>query len=116
MGANIYPEDNERAIFAQPELAGFASFIVRTGTRKEGSAFPHLSIEWDNPNPPALPLDVLAVNISREVAKINADYRAALSEYPEPLHFDLDIYGLDQGPFTGRNQRIKNRYIDLPSS
>ncbi|NOT12494.1 MAG: phenylacetate--CoA ligase family protein [Methylococcaceae bacterium] len=114
MGANIYPEDVERAIFTQPELAGFASFSIRCETRNEGSPFPHLSIEWENPDPPALPLDTLAHNISREVAKINADYRAALTEFPEPLHFELDVYGLDQGPFTGRNQRIKQRYIESP--
>ena len=115
MGANIYPEDVERAIFAQPELAKFASFSIRCETRDEGTPFPHLSIEWDNPDPPSLSLDILAQNISREVAKINADYRAALTEYPEPLRFELDIFGLGQGPFHGRNQRIKQRYIESPS-
>lgn len=115
MGANIYPEDVERAIFAQPELAGFASFSIRCDTRNDGVPFPHLSIEWDHPDPPSLPLDTLAQNISREVAKINADYRAALTEYSDPLRFELDIFGLDQGPFHGSNQRIKQRYIERPS-
>jgi phenylacetate-CoA ligase len=115
MGANIYPEDVERAIFVQPELAsGFASFTMSVETRSNSSVYPQLSIEWTSSKPPELPLTLLAEKISQEIAKINSDFRTALTEHPEPLRFELSIYGFGQGPFAGRNRRIKNRYLGGP--
>jgi hypothetical protein len=46
MGANIYAEDVERVVYAQPELArGFASFMLTVAEREDRSVFPRLFIE-----------------------------------------------------------------------
>jgi phenylacetate-CoA ligase len=112
MGANIYPEDIERAIFTLSELAsGFASFHVSVEERGDGAVYPRLSLEWISETPPELPLPVLAGRLQEELAAINSDFRNARKEYAAALELELRVYGFGQGPFAGRGRRIKNRYL-----
>jgi phenylacetate-CoA ligase len=112
MGANIYPEDVERAVFAQEELAaGFASFMISVENGVNGTVSPKLCIEWGSERPPELPLQALSTRIGQSLAAINADFRTAVSEYAGALKFELCVYGAGQGPFAGRGRKIKNRYL-----
>jgi len=113
MGANIYAEDVERVVYAQPELAsGFASFMLRVAEQEDRSVHPRLYVEWHDEAPPALPLVDLAERVRHGLAGINADFRQSLSEYPEALRFEVAVFGLGQGPFAGAGRRIKNRYLE----
>jgi phenylacetate-CoA ligase len=117
MGANIYAEDVERVVYAQPELArGFASFMLTVAEREDRSVFPRLFIEWHDEHPPALPLPDLADRIRRCLAEINADFRQSLTEDAEALRFDVVVFGSGQGPFAGEGRRIKNRYLEKAAS
>ena len=113
MGANIYAEDVERVVYAQPELAaGFASFMLSVAERPDRSVHPRLCIEWRHGDPPALPLEILAERIRGGLSEVNADFRQSLSEDREALRFELAVYALGQGPFAGDGRRIKNRYLE----
>jgi phenylacetate-CoA ligase len=112
MGANIYPEDLERVLYAQPELAsGYASFSISVADCVDGAVYPRLCLEWTAASPPPLPLDDLALRIERQLMDINADFKNAMSEYAETLRFKLEVHGFGQGPFAERGRRIKNRYL-----
>ena len=113
MGANIYAEDVERVLYAQPELAGgFASFMLRVAERSDRGVHPRLCIEWQTADPPALPLEELAGRIRGGLAEINADFRQSLSEDSEALRFEIAVFAHRDGPFAGNERRIKNRYLE----
>jgi phenylacetate-CoA ligase len=113
MGANIYPEDLERVLYAEPELAaGLASFMISVADRGDGAVFPRLCVEWLTEAPPSLPTAALAGRVKKGLVGINSDFRNAVNEYPDALQFELEVHGFGQGPFAGRGRRIKNRYLD----
>ena len=112
MGANIYAEDVERVVYAQPELScGFASFILCVA-EDDHTVHPRLSVEWHDDRPPSLPLAELGERIRHDLAEINADFRQSLSEDADALRFEVAVFGLGQGPFGGATRRIKNRYLE----
>jgi phenylacetate-CoA ligase len=113
MGANIYAEDVERVVYAQPELArGFASFMLSVAEGADQEVHPRLCVEWHDERPPSLERGELAARIRDDLAKVNADFRQSLSEDSEALQFEVLIFGYGQGPFAGTGRRIKNRYLD----
>jgi len=112
MGANIYPQDVERAVFTQPELAGLlASFMLSVEDSCNGAVHPRVNIECACATPPALPVAALADRIGFTLQEINSDFRHATKEYPDPLRLELRLYGFGKGPFAGRSRLIKNRYL-----
>jgi len=113
MGANIYAEDVERVVYAQPELAeGFASFMLSVAESSDRAVHPRLCIEWHHADPPALPLEALAERIRGGLSEVNADFRQSMSEDPEALRFEVAVFAHGQGPFAGDGRRIKNRYLE----
>jgi phenylacetate-CoA ligase len=117
MGANIYAEDVERVVYAQPELAcGFASFMLGVAEQDDRAVHPRLSVEWHDDRPPSLPLAELGERIRRDLAALNADFRQSLSEDSDALRFEIAVFALGEGPFAGATRRIKNRYLEqLPT-
>ena len=112
MGANIYPEDLERVLYSQPELAtGYASFSMSVADCGDGAVYPRLCVEWSSETPPTLPLEEIAARIEKQLAEINADFKNALNEYAAALKIKLEVHGHCQGPFAERGRRIKNRYL-----
>jgi phenylacetate-CoA ligase len=112
MGANIYPEDVERVLYLQPELAaGLASFLIRLDDGPDGAVRPVVCVEWASDPPPECFADGLEARIVRDLAALNADFRNALCEYPDALRITLEVHGFGRGAFAQRGQRIKNRYL-----
>ena len=112
MGANIYPQDIERAILAQPELAELlASFMLTVEASHDGAVHPRVNIECACATPPALPVALLADRVGCKLQELNSDFRNATKEYPDPLRLELRLYGLGEGPFARRSGFIKNRYL-----
>jgi len=113
MGANIYAEDVERVVYAQPELSqGFASFMLCVAEDDDRAVHPRLCVEWHDEHPPALPLGEIAERMRGGLAEINADFRQSLSEDSDSLRFEVVVFGLGDGPFASAGRRIKNRYLE----
>jgi phenylacetate-CoA ligase len=113
MGANIYAEDVERVVYAQPELVqGFASFMLKVAETAGHAVHPRLCIEWHVGEPPVLPLAELAERIRNGLAQINADFRQSMREDPEALRLEVEVFAQGTGPFAGNGRRIKNRYLE----
>lgn len=106
MGANIYPEDVEQSLYADQELARMTrSFCLSVGER-EAQVRPCLLFEIDRD-----PSEELRARFARAMLsgleRINADFRAALGEYPDALQPEIRLYGAGEGPFSENRSRIK---------
>lgn len=111
MGANIYPEDIERVLYSQCQLAdGLASFMVTVVEDGQGVQ-PKICVEWGTPEVPELPLQQLANELEENLAAINSDFRNARRESAANMKIKLAIYACGTGPFAGKERRIKNRYF-----
>jgi phenylacetate-CoA ligase len=112
MGANIYPADVERALYSQPQLAaGLASFMLVVSGDDGSCIHPTVCIEWMTPVVPELPVEQVARQVEERLAEINSDFRNARIESAMNMKIELAIYGSGSGPFTGKERRIKNRYV-----
>lgn len=112
MGSNIYPEDIERAIYLQPDLAaGFCSFMISVREDQQGNPRPHIAIEWKTEKVPNLDFKKISALMTSTLEEINSDFKNARKEYAEVLNVEIELHGFSQGPFQGRGHRIKNRYL-----
>lgn len=107
MGANIYPEDLEQSLYADPELARITrSFCQSLSESPEGEVRACFHFEID-----AEPSDDLVKSFSDSILKhlveINADFRQAWHEYPETMVPEIYLYRLGEGPFKSDAGRIK---------
>jgi phenylacetate-CoA ligase len=114
MGANIYPEDLEQCIYANPELAritrSFCQSLVETPNGGVRPAF-YFEVECE-------PSDELRGRFAESVLKtlvdLNADFRAAWHEYPETLVPEVQLHGIGQGPFRADAGKIKQARVIKP--
>lgn len=107
MGANIYPEDVEQCLYAEPELAHMTrSFCQGLLETPNGGVRPRFSFEVD-----AEPDETLAKRFADSILKhllaINADFRAAWQECPETLLPQVELYRFGEGPFEVKPGQIK---------
>jgi len=112
MGANIYPEDMERVLYAIPAIAqGMASFSMSVEEKGSGDVYPRVCLEWASSQIPELPVAELERQIVAALTNLNSDFRNARAEYAGALDFRLEVHGFGTGPFAGKSRRIKNRYL-----
>ena len=106
MGANIYPEDLEQCLYAEPGLARITRSFCLSLSEHGAQVRPcfHFEIE-------AEPTEALVVQFGsamvKRLAELNADYREALHEYAQTLQPEIKLYRLGEGPFSGDSNRIK---------
>ncbi len=107
MGANIYPEDLEQCLYAEPELARITrSFCQSLSETQSGGVRPCFFFEIEvEPNHDLA--QRFSESILHHLLKLNADFRAAWYEYPETLVPEVQLYRLGQGPFKGEPGQIK---------
>ena len=111
MGANIYPEDLEQCLYAEPALAALTrSFCLAQSESADGQVRPCFLFEIEVP-----PTDVLrerfATSITQRLRALNADYRCASSEYPEAMAPEVQLHGVGEGPFAANQTRIKQARV-----
>ena len=112
MGANIYPEDIERLLYRNKTISqNFVSFMMKVTDSDRGYLHPCISIEWNKTSKPELPIKELEKELTEELVKLNADFKNASDEYPSGLMLELEVFPIGTGPFAGRSNRIKNKYI-----
>lgn len=107
MGANIYPEDLEYCVYADPELARVTrSFCQSLYEGPDGDVRPCFFLEIDSE-----PSDELAgrfsASILRNLVKLNGDFREAWHESPETMVPRVCLYRVGQGPFARDAGQIK---------
>lgn len=107
MGANIYPEDLEECLYADPELAGMTqSYCLSLSGTHGGEVRPCFLFEIGaEPNEELK--DRFCESILHHLQRINADFREAHHEYPEIMVPEVQLYSIGQGPFKQDAGRIK---------
>lgn len=107
MGANIYPEDLEQCLYAEPSLAQITrSFCLSLSEGPGGQVRPCFLFEVD-----AEPTEELQRRFSDSMLAglrdLNADFREALKEYAETMVPDVRLFRPGQGPFAADAGKIK---------
>jgi phenylacetate-CoA ligase len=112
MGANIYPEDVDSAIYAEPDLARrILSFQLSLLEATPGETRPRLAIQLLDEEPSEELRERIATAITERVRSFNRDYREAFGEYPALMPFVVELHRRGEGPFEGSDRRIKFRYV-----
>jgi phenylacetate-CoA ligase len=113
MGANIYPEDVEALLYAQPDIAPrLGSFQLGVGTAPDGTPRPEIRIELSDPDAlkPAR-LATLAHELRDGLARVNRDVRQSLTEYPDAMLPMISVHAPGTGPFAADRGRIKQQRL-----
>ena len=115
MGANIYPEDVEQALYDEPELAAVTnSFCIGLVDEPDGGVRPSFSFEVREGINEALRAS-FAERVTERIRQSNADFRTAFEEHPASVLPDVRLYPIGTGPFAGDATRIKQaRTIKVP--
>lgn len=107
MGANIYPEDIEQIIYADPFLASItSSFCQHVGENDYQEVRPVFSFEI-NVVPSSLIAKKFKEALIAGLKEINADFREAWKEHPDTLEPEVRLYSPGEGPFKMKTGQIK---------
>jgi phenylacetate-CoA ligase len=118
MGANIYPEDVEEALFADPDdaraLGGFCLELLDVGGGEQRVCV-HVEVEGgDDARSEAL-AERLRRRVYAHLLEANRDFRASVGEDRSAGEILVRLHAPGQGPFAGNAGRIKRRYILKPA-
>jgi len=107
MGANIYPEDIEQCLYADPALSKIThSFCLALDESAGADVHPKFMFEVDAA--PTAELSTLYREaMLRGLLALNADFRAGYQEYPEALTPIIELHPIAAGPFSSDAGRIK---------
>ena len=110
MGANIYTEDLEHSLYAEPSLARITRYFCLSLTELGAQVRPCFLFEIEAEPTTELKAQFAAAMV-RRLADLNADFREALHEYPETLQPEIQLYRIGEGPFAANAGRIKQARI-----
>lgn len=111
MGANIYPEDLEMALYSLPHLSRVThSFTLGAEERSDGTIRPVFSFEVTGDTYEAM-RRVFEEQIVDAVLGINGDFRVAAAEHWDSVRPVVHIYGIGEGPFAADAGKIKQTRI-----
>ncbi len=111
MGANIYPEDIEECLYAEPELARItSSYCLGVEESAGGAVRPRFSFEIQTDITPELQRRFKERVLTR-LLSLNLDFRGAHAEYPEATTPVIELHPKGAGPFAGDSARIKQTRI-----
>ena len=106
MGANIYPEDIEQALYDEPDLASVAHSFCLSLFEDGGSVRPVFSFEIRGEITPQLQ-EAFETRIVERIRLLNSDFRVAMAEHEETATPIVRLYPMETGPFAGDRSRIK---------
>ncbi|HKF00406.1 MAG TPA: phenylacetate--CoA ligase family protein [Actinomycetes bacterium] len=107
MGANIYPEDVEQALYGEPDLAAVTtSFCLALRESPDGTLRPCFAFELRAPVTPERRRD-FQERIVAAVQRGNADFRTAMAEHAAGVTPVVELHPPGGGPFGADRTRIK---------
>ena len=108
MGANIYPEDLEAALYANPELAKVTrSFCMSLHEMDEGGVRPKFEFEIVNSDVTESLAHEFYKKILEHLKVLNKDFAEAWHEHPTTLMPIVELWNENCGPFKQNMNRIK---------
>jgi phenylacetate-CoA ligase len=113
MGTNIYPEDIEALVYANPLVVPrLRSFLLSVRDDAGGTPRPVIALEMsDLEGIDARWREAAADRLGEGLAGLNIDYRTAVAEYPAAMLPIVETYEAGGGPFALDRSRIKQRRI-----
>ncbi len=115
LGANIYPEDVEQAIFGdapESEKGIIRNFAMELIENSGGQPQPYVHIELnEGKETHQINAGVLSGRIVERLKQNSRDFKASVTEDPKAANIGVKIYRTNEGPFEGMNKRIKRKYI-----
>ena len=112
MGANIYPQDIDAAIYADADVASrILSYQLSVLEERPGETRPHVAIQLVRDHPDDAFRDHLSRLLTDVLRRTNRDYREAFGEYPALMPVVVSVHRRGEGPFAGTEGRIKFRYV-----
>jgi phenylacetate-CoA ligase len=110
MGANIYPEDLEQALYDEPELAArTSSFCLGLDESADATVRPAFSFEVRGEFTRGLE-EEFAARVVERIRAMNSDFRVALAEHPA-LRPVVRLHAPGTGPFAADAMRIKQTRV-----
>lgn len=120
MGANVYPEDIEAALYDVDGLATLLrGFCMELVEREDESRLQlHLELEADKAQCErwSRAAQQIAASVRTHLISASADYRSAVSEDASAGEIDVAVHTPMTGPFADQDSRIKRRYIRRATS
>jgi phenylacetate-CoA ligase len=111
MGANMYPEDIEQALYDEPELAAVTrSFCLGLLEQPDGGVRPQFSFEITSAITPELQA-AFEARITARMQAMNTDFREAMHEHPAAVTPVIQLCPPGTGPFTADAMKIKQTRI-----
>ena len=113
MGANIYPEDVEQAIFVDTDLGDrLGAFCLELREIGGGDVRPCVHVEvTDRGADDAAIVATLRRAVVARLEQNSRDFAAAVAENPTTADFVVELHAPGDGPFAENSRRIKRRYI-----
>jgi len=107
MGANIYPEDVEQAVYSRHDLAAITrSYSLSLAEDAQGGVRPLFTFEVTQP--PSADLETrFRKAVLETLLVLNADFREAWKEYRKTLEPQIALFAAGQGPFASDCGKIK---------
>lgn len=114
MGANIYPEDVESALYANKELAKITrSFCQSIQETKEGDQRPlfMFEIEFEKDTDKDELTEQFRKHLLQHLINLNLDFKEAYNENPKSLNPVVELYSLGEGVFEMKEGQIKQKRL-----
>jgi phenylacetate-CoA ligase len=114
MGANIYPEDIEEALFTdaddERQLGAYCLELIDIGAGEQRPCV-HVEMRAATAAHEGELSERLRRRILARLLENNRDFRAAISEDPSAGEIVVRLHAPGDGPFADNHSRIKRRYI-----
>ncbi|MET3568247.1 phenylacetate-CoA ligase [Leifsonia sp. 563] len=113
LGANIYPEDIEQALFADApigEKGSLRGYAISMAEGDDGIPHPvvHVELETGGAGPEVTHLQE---RIITRLAQNSRDFRTALQEDSRAADIEVVVHQRESGPFAEMSKSIKRKYI-----
>jgi phenylacetate-CoA ligase len=113
MGANIYPEDVEQALYTAPEdarrLGAFCLELVDMGNGEQRVCV-HVEAV-DGASGDADLAERLRRGVVARLMAVNRDFKSSVEEDPSAAELLVRLHEPGTGPFAANRARIKRRYV-----